>query len=174
MKKEGYWNILRILGIIILILFILTLILIIIRGITQKQLDDVSPEIPCEQELMEKADVLYVIPKFNNKSIAENMEWCKQILSLNKTLAMHGVYHTYKEFVTDRDADYLQEGIDEFEKCFGKRPDRFKPPQLEISRESENILKSRMQLDFYFNEIFHKVYHCSDTGKVSNNFIDWI
>jgi len=54
---------------------------------------------------------------------------------------LHGVYHTYKEFETDKDQDYLQEGIDEFKTCFGYEPEIFKPPQLKISKANKKLIK---------------------------------
>ena len=160
---------------IVLFICIFSLFLLLLfRHFSNRQLDDVSPEIQCDKALMEKADVLYVIPKFNNSSISENKEWCDYIRSLNKTLAIHGVYHTYQEFKEDRDEAYLQEGITEFEKCFGKKPERFKPPQLVISKNNKKLIKEQMRLDFYLNEVFHKSYHCNDTGKYSNGFIEII
>ncbi len=172
MKKRVYQDLVKILKLIVILLFVLILILGIIRKVLQKQLDDVSPKIPCEQELLEKADVFYVIPKFDNKNISENQEWCENILSLNKSLALHGVYHTYNEFSEDRDIFYLQEGIQEFEDCFNKSPKSFKPPQIKLSKNNKKLIKQEMELDYYFNQIFHKVYHCNDSGKFSNKFID--
>ena len=157
----------------IVVLFLLVIVVFFfIRFFSPKQLDDVSPEIPCDKELLDKADILYVIPKFNNKSISENKSWCKEIYSLNKTLALHGVYHTYKEFLRDRDEEYLQEGIDIFKECFNFTPRRFKPPQLEISKKNKRLVKRKMKLDLFFNQIFHKVYHCNDSGRFPNWFID--
>ena len=50
--------------IILIIPFALILILFLVRALSDKQLDDVSPGIPCEKDLMKKADVFYIIPKF--------------------------------------------------------------------------------------------------------------
>jgi predicted deacetylase len=137
-----------------------------------KQLDDVSPEIPCKENLLKKANVLFIIPKFNNKDISDKKEWCNFILSLNKTLGMHGVHHTYYEFNSTRNETYLDEGVEAFKKCFGFYPKRFKPPQLQINKDNKNLIKKKMKLDLYINQILHKVYHCNDTGKLPNRFID--
>ncbi len=142
------------------------------RAFSPRQIDDVSPGIQCNPELFKKVDVLYVIPKFENQSI--NKTWCNQILALNKTLAMHGVAHTYNEFAEPRSEEYVQEGRQIFKDCFGFYPERFKAPQLNISSENKAIVKKTMKLDNYVNEIFHKIYHCKDTGKSSNRLIDWI
>jgi predicted deacetylase len=174
MKKEIKKKLLKSITIILFILLIIILAVFMIRNLSERQLDDVSPEIYCEPEVMEKADIFYVIPKFNNQSISQNKEWCEYILSLNKTLGLHGVYHTYEEFLTERDEAYLQEGIDEFEKCFGYPPAFFEPPQVKINDGNKKIIREKTTLHLYIQNIFHKVYHCSDTGRLSNNFIDWI
>lgn len=159
---------------IFITLISIILIILFIRGFSEKQLDDVTPGISCSQDLIKKADILYIIPKFSNISIAENKSWCKEILALNKTLALHGVYHTYNEFRKDRSQEYLDEGISAFQECFNKTPASFKPPQLTISTKNKILIEKQMLLDGLWNQFFHKVYHCEDTGTFSNSVIDWI
>jgi len=156
-----------VLGVVLLVLG-----LYLVRAFSDRYLDDVSPEIPCEMELLEKADVFYVIPKFNNKSISDDRDWCNNIMGLGKKLQLHGVYHTFKEFDEDRNDRYLQEGIDIFRNCFRKYPGEFKPPQLEISNNNRKLVK-RFGLKLIDSHWFHKAYHCDDTGVFSNRFIDW-
>ena len=147
--------------IILLVIVILLVVLFSIRILSPKEIDDVTPAFFCAEELLEKSDILFVIPKFNNKSISENPEWCEYILSLNKTIGLHGVYHEYREFKTDRNQDYLQEGIDEFKECFGFEPTLFKPPQLRISKANRKLIKeNNMRLKTIPNKIIHKIYHC--------------
>lgn len=157
---------------VILIISALAISLFLIRAFSPKQLDDVSPEIQCNSELLEKSDILYVIPKYNSKSISENTQWCNQISSLNKTLALHGVYHTYGEFGVDRNKEYLEKGVIEFKNCFNEKPERFKPPQLNITKNNKILIKNEMKLDHILNQIFHKSYHCNDAGRLPNWFID--
>jgi len=160
----------------ILIVFLISIILILflIRAFSQKEIDDINPEIPCEKKYLEKSNILWVIPKFNNKSIAENKKWCDYILSLNKTLGLHGIYHSHKEFKTPRNQPYLKEGINIFKECFGFKPTMFKPPQLTISEHNKQLIKNnQLKLKGFFNQITHKVYHCQDTGTFSNKFIDF-
>ncbi len=149
-------------AVIILLIFIfLGISLLSIRLLSSKEIDDVTPAFFCTEELLEKSDILFVIPKFNNNSISENKEWCEYILSLNKTLGLHGVYHEYREFKTDRNQDYLQQGIDEFKECFGYEPEIFKPPQLKISKANKKLIKeNNMRLKTVPNKIIHKIYHC--------------
>jgi len=80
---------------------------------------------------------------FQNKSISEDKDWCEYILSLNKTLAIHGVYHTYKEFEIGRDEEYLREGMKIFYDCFGFYPKEFKAPQLAINHANKKLVKKR-------------------------------
>jgi len=160
---------------LILLLIIPTLILtlFLIRSISPKEIDDISPEIPCEKEYLEKSNILWVIPKFNNKSVSENPSWCQEILNLNKTLGLHGLTHEFYEFNKTQNPEYLQEAINIFEQCFGTKPIMFKPPQLKISKENKELIKNNnLKLKLNFNQIIHKVYHCGDTGKFSNRIVD--
>ena len=155
----------------IVILFVLALYFN--RLFSVVQVDDVTLGIECDTSLLQKSDILWVIPIFDNKSIADDKEWCNYILSFNKTLGLHGVYHNYNEFSTFRDSGYLQAGIDAFEKCFGYKPTIFKAPQLALSDENRELLESEgFKVYGQYNQITHKVYHCSDTGLFSNRFID--
>jgi hypothetical protein len=158
---------------IFVIISIIFILILLYRTISKKQIDDVNPLIECNKELLAKADVYYVIPKYKNISIADNPEWCNYILSLNKTLRLHGIYHTYGEFGTDRNEEYVQEGLGIFEKCFGYKPTNFRPPQLDINDFNKKLIKKMgLTLDSYFNCNTHKVYHCNDTGIEKNNYVD--
>ena len=157
----------------LLTIILLISILFLIRLTSPKEIDDVSPEIPCSQNYLEKSTILWVIPKFNNKPISENQTWCQEILNLNKTLGLHGITHEFQEFNTNKNQEYLEEGIKIFEDCFGFKPDMFKPPQLKISSENKKLIKKNgIKLKLNFNQIIHKVYHCENTGTFSNKIID--
>lgn len=137
----------------------------LVRAVLPSEIDDVSSGIECNERWMDLADVYWVIPKFENVSIDE--EWCEEILSRDKRLAMHGFYHTYEEFGVFRDVDYFDEGEEIFTECFGFKPTRFKPPQLAWSSENDWI-KENVEVDLFWNQVFHKVYHCGDTGVFPN------
>ncbi|MFA4953340.1 MAG: DUF2334 domain-containing protein [Candidatus Pacearchaeota archaeon] len=170
MKKK---KIIKIICLILLIVSYLILSLFFIRQINPREIDDISPEIECSKKLINNVDVLWVIPKFQNKSISENKEWCNYILSLNKKIGMHGITHEYNEFKTDRNQEYIQEGIKIFEECFGFRPIMFKPPQIAINKNNKKLIRNnKMELKSYFNQLTRKVYHCNDTGKFKNKFND--
>jgi len=146
---------------ILIIIFVLVLVIFSIRLLSPKEIDDITPDFFCAEELLEKSDILFVVPKFNHTPISENPEWCEYILNLNKTLGLHGVYHTYREFEVDRNQTYLQEGIDEFKICFGYEPELFKPPQNRISKNNKKLIKeNNMKLKTIPNKIIHKIYHC--------------
>jgi len=147
--------------IILLVIVVLLIVLFSMRILNPKEIDDVTPAFFCAEELLEKSDILFVIPKFDNTPLSENPGWCEYILSLNKTLGLHGVYHKYREFATDRNQTYLQEGIDEFKTCFGFEPEIFKPPQNRISKANRKLIKeNNMRLKTIPNKMIHKIYHC--------------
>ncbi|MSS74299.1 hypothetical protein EXS72_01530 [Candidatus Pacearchaeota archaeon] len=88
---------------------------------------------------------------------------------------MHGVYHTYQEFNTDRSEEYIQNGADEFEKCFGFAPTRFKAPQVALPYSNTLMLEKKgYTIDTLLGDLFHKVYHCNDQGFYSNSISDLI
>lgn len=157
------------------IVLLLVLLILSIRLLSPREIDDVSSENYCDEKYLEKADILWVTPKFNNKSISENKIWCEYILSMNKSLGLHGVTHEYEEFEKERNQEYLDEGIKIFEDCFNQTPTMFKPPQLKISKGNKNLIKNNnMKLEKEFNQIIHKVYHCNDSGRPNNKWNDWI
>ncbi len=161
-------------GVIVLVIISLVIIILIIRLINPRELDDVSPEIPCPELEKYNPDILYVIPFYNNKPISENKTWCSYILSLNKTFAMHGVYHEYREFLYQNiSQEELEKGINEFEECFVYKPIMFKPPQLKISEENKKLIKeNNLKLRTEFNQITHKTYHCNNSGRINNKIIE--
>jgi predicted deacetylase len=143
--------------------------LFLIRMISPRELDDVHPDIACSQDLIQRSDILWVIPDYKNDSIINQTQWCASLLLKNKTLGLHGVYHTYNEFDNLRNKEYVQKGIDDFQTCFGYRPEMFKAPQLALSGENKRMIESTgLIVKGRLNQILHKVYHCSDTGKFPN------
>ena len=159
---------------ILLIILSLIIILFFIRLTSPKQMDDVSPEISCPEIEKYNPSVLYVIPNYDNKPISENKEWCDYILSLNKSLELHGINHQpYRKFLyQDISQGQLDFAINEFETCFNQTPEKFKPPQLKISKENKKLIKeNNLNLKNWFNQLTHKVYHCDDKDKFPNKLI---
>jgi len=148
--------------------------LFLIRLITPTEIDDVSPGINCPEIEKYNPDTLYIIPNYENNSISQNEEWCKYILSQNKTLALHGITHIYREFlylnISQEELDY---GISEFEDCFNQSLSMFKSPQLKINKENKQLIKQNdLKLRTRFNQVTHKVYHCNDSDRISNKIIN--
>jgi hypothetical protein len=176
-KKEGRRKkkiIILIIQSVFIIILILIVLLFLIRALTSTEIDDVTPGIPCPEIEIYNPDILYVIPNFENNPISENQEWCDYISSLNKELRMHGITHNYKEFlyneISPKELDY---GISEFEKCFGFAPDSFKSPQLATSTKNKQLIKeNNLEFRTTFNQITHKVYHCSDSTFPYNKVIN--
>lgn len=162
--------------IILIALFFLLILWFLIRLISPREIDDFSPQISCENEkkYIEKSKILWVIPLSNNLSISENKIWCNEILAMNKTLGMHGIYHTYHEFeLKNLSQKELNLGIKEFEKCFGYAPKLFKPPYLHLNKQNKNLIKqNNLILKYRFNQAIHKVYHCNNSGALGNKIID--
>lgn len=171
MKKRE--KIKRISKIGIFLIIISIIVLFFIRLINPTEIDDISPEIPCPEIEKYNPDILYIIPSYNNIQISQGREWCNYILSLNKTLALHGLTHTYREFLYENiSQQQLNQGIYEFKECFNFSPTSFKPPQLKINNQNkELILKNNLELMHYYNQITHKVYHCNDSDYISNKII---
>ena len=141
-----------------------------IRTFSARHLDDLNPNIPCDEDLIRKSDYLSIIPIYNNENISENSAWCDYIKHFNKSLIMHGVYHMYNEFNTSRSFNYILEGKEIFFDCFGFNPIEFKAPQLALSEDNKIILEEEFEfkIDTKFTQLFHKVYHCNDSGIISN------
>lgn len=149
--------------IVLAIVMIIFILLVILRVILPRQIDDVNPSRFCDSEFLNKSEIFMVIPLLGNQSIADDPVWCKNILKLNKTLGMHGVYHTENEFMNTRDRSYIQRGMEEFNKCFGFYPNIFLAPEFSLSEENEKTLREMnftiIKLPY---DITHKVYHCTD------------
>lgn len=152
----------------------LIVILFLIRLTSPTQIDDVHPEIPCPELETYNPDFLYIIPNFNNSSISQNQTFCKNLLSKNKTIAMHGINHQpYREFLNENiSQEDLTFALEEFQECFNQIPEKFKPPQLRISQENKILIKeNNLKLETWFNQLTHKVYHCNDEGIIGNKWI---
>ena len=162
-------------GKIFLIIIILILILFFIRLLSPREIDDVHPLRPCEDNYIKKADILWIMPKYQNFSISENKTWCNEILKMNKTLGMHGITHSYQEFKNNISNEEFSEAIQIFEDCFDYKPTMFKSPYLKISKENKQLIKdNNLKLRNDFHQITRKVYHCQNSGRFPNRFHDLI
>jgi predicted deacetylase len=162
----------KIIKLAILLIILLIPLFFLIRIFSSTQIDDISPEISCPELKQYDPDILWIIPKYNNIPISSNKTWCKEIITLNKTLGIHGITHEYKEFEKEIKTEDLEEAINIFEECFNKKPEIFKAPQLALSKENKKLLeKYNLTLFGQINQIKSKVYHCENTGRFSNKLI---
>jgi hypothetical protein len=170
------------------ILIILLIIIIIIRKNNKVHYDDLNPLIPNKIEYMDKANILFVIPKYKNKKITEFPDFIEKVKKYandnNKELALHGVTHYPEgyfikaEFGIPRSKEYIQEGIDIFEEAFGFKPKLFKAPCYNLLPENCIIIES-LGLKVIGSEalILNKVYHYDRNTKVMyffNKFTEFI
>ena len=177
--------------IFVLGVLVLVVVLFFTRLILPSQVDDVNPLMGCSfapnghdpagPDVLELADVYFVVPKFDG--VAIEREWCERMKKRASSagsglgvgdwedrLAMHGVYHTYREFEVARDEAYFDEGVGIFRECFGFEPERFKAGNLAWTGENDWI-KDEVEVDLFWNQVFHKVYHCGDSGVFPNWFV---
>lgn len=158
--------------IILIFIFFVFFLWYLERQILPRQVDDVHPLFNCTNEVLNKGDALAIVPFYRNISIAGNLTWCNEILSMNKTLIMHGVFHTYNEFYSPVSIEDVKAGMEAFKECFGYYPKIFEAPQLALSSENAKMLKGLgFEIRGYPYIITHKVFHCNDSGKYSNRFI---
>lgn len=167
MKKRG--------KILLIIILALLIALFLIRLISPREIDDIHPNWYCEQEYIDKATTLWIMPMWNNSPISENTEWCDEMKNSNKTFGLHGIQSWYKEFNEPVNESDLQKAITEYEKCLGEKPTMFKAPALKMSDENKELIKKyNMTLRTPYHQTIHKVYHCQSTGRFPNWFHDII
>jgi predicted deacetylase len=155
----------------LIILAAMVILLFFIKLISPREIDDLSPGIPCDQTYLQKADIVWVIPEYNNIPISDNQTWCKQILAMNKTIGMHGIYHSYHEFDYYVNDTQLKQAKQIFADCFGYEPTLFKPPYLRISKVNKQLLKeNNLTLRRFLTQDTRKVFHCEDSGTLPNWF----
>ena len=145
---------------LIFLSLILFYLLILLLSRNPLIVDDVHPQNTCST-LLEKADILYVILFQENSSIVDNPTWCTQIKSLNKTLGLHGIKHTYHEFGKPVSSEELTQATSAFEKCFDEKPTLFRPPYNLISQENREKVES-LNMTVYNKRFFEHPYcHCN-------------
>lgn len=159
----------------LLIILLLVIMLFVLRLTSPREIDDVNPYRNCSQEYLEKSEILWIIPYYNEIPISENKSWCNQILKLNKTLGLHGIKHQpYREFQTKNiPQEQLDKAIEIFEDCFNQTPKMFKAPNLKITKQNHKLIASNnLSIRTSFHQTIHKVYHCNNTGILPNKFHD--
>lgn len=134
--------------------------------------DDITPVSSC-QALIERSDLLFVIPNYNNHSLDLYPRWCQEMRLLNKNVGIHGITHGYHEFEEKIDRISFEEAIHSFENCFGYKPTLFRPPYNKISVENKALVES-FNLTVYKETFFlHPYCHCEPKGwmKILNRII---
>lgn len=161
---------------IILPFFFLGMVYVFLLIISRNPLitDDVYPGNSCPS-LLEKSDVIYVIPSFdgNETDIIDNSVWCTQIRSLNKTIGLHGIRHTYHEFLYPISQEEIVGSMESFKQCFGYMPKLFRPPYNALSEKNEKKILA-LGMEVYATRYFlHPYCHCNPHSwmKVLNTII---
>jgi len=161
--------------IILIIILILAITLFSIRKISPREIDDIHPIWYCEQEYIDKATTLWVMPMWNGSDMSENKTWCGKMRNSNHKFGMHGIQSWYQEFNSPiNETDFIN-AINIYERCLGEKPTMFKAPALKISEENKKLIaKYNMTLRTPYHQTIHKVYHCQDTGRFPNWLHDLI
>lgn len=133
--------------------------------------DDVYPNNSCDN-LLEKADIIYVVPTFENNSINNDKEWCTYIKSLNKTIGLHGIKHSYHEFDNNIDEEKIALAINSFKTCFEEEPLLFRPPYNIINKKNEEIISNFNMTIYKKKFIAHPYCHCNPKSFMKP--LNWI
>ncbi len=121
--------------------------------------DDINPVSSCNK-LIEKSDILFVIPNLNNQSLNKYPQWCEEMRNLNKTFTLHGITHQYHEFDRPVKKEEMEEAVTIFENCFGYKPTIFRPPYNKISTENKALVESFNMAIYKDNYLYHPYCHC--------------
>jgi hypothetical protein len=149
---------------------IILVLLFIIRRNNPIHYDDLHPLIPIDRDLLDRADYLFVIPKYRGEDLTKfpkYVEWLKEYSKKNnKILAMHGVTHSPEsyfsvaEFGEDKSENYIGDGMEIFKNAFGYYPKFFKAPCYNLSNSNrEKIEKLGMKVFGVETLIFNKLFH---------------
>ncbi len=134
--------------------------------------DDIAPVSSCPH-LLERSDLLFVIPNHANHSLDLYPEWCEEMRLINKTIGLHGITHEYHEFLKPVKREDLAEAVSNFEHCFGYRPTLFRPPYNKLSSENKKLIESFNLTLYQDTYILHPYCHCQPSGwiKLLNGII---
>lgn len=134
--------------------------------VAPREIDDVHPWIPCQAHWLADSTWWWVIPLYGDQPLTADPAWVEHAKQSGKKLGMHGVRHTYAEFNTDVSREYVQKGIDEFERAFGYKPTDFKPPKMQITPHNLRLLREMgLTVHTTWQQNVHKIYHCEDHGR---------
>ena len=156
-----------------LFLVILLALFMIIFYISRNPLitDDITPISSCKQ-IMQKSDILFVIPNYKGNSLDNYPRWCEEKRTLNKTIGLHGITHEYQEFLKPVNKAELGKAINSFENCFGYKPTLFRPPYNKISPENKALVESFNMTLYKDNYLLHPYCHCEPHGRMK--ILNWV
>jgi predicted deacetylase len=159
----------RILTVIIGVVLVICIVVLIHRQFAHREIDDVHPRImDVSNPYLQKSEWVWVIPLYMNDPVSNYPEWVDRLKKTGKKIGLHGVYHTSREFNTDRSDEYIDRGINEFAKAFGFYPTYFKAPSLVLTKANERKLRDRgIKVVGTINQILHKAYHVRNGKFIS-------
>jgi hypothetical protein len=163
-----------------IILFIILIVLLLIRLYNPVHYDDITPLIPINKTYLKKSDILFVIPKYNNKPITDYPDFIKYLKKYsndnNKIIGLHGYtdnpegYFTTSEYGKELSDEYIKENIDLFTKAFGFKPTIFKAPCYNLHPVNKKILeKHGLKISEVTSLLFNKLFH-NDNSKILTFF----
>lgn len=155
-------------------------LLYLIRKGNPEHYDDLHPLIDMEKKYIDRSKYLFVIPKYENKSITDYPEWCNWLKNYakknNKVLCLHGIKHTEKngwvgscEFNNKISKRDLMEGVKIFKQAFGYMPKYFKSPCYSLLNENESMIRDDFGMKIVGPEtmVLNKVFHPNKTMGLS-------
>ena len=158
------------------IVTIITLLFIIyiIRKFNKVHYDDLTPLIETNYIYLDKSNIIFIIPKYNNIPLTNYPDFIDKIKKYskinNKELAMHGVTHSPEGFISTAEFgypltfEYIKEGIDIFESAFGYKPKKFKAPCYNLHPKNKEILeKLNIEIIDVDSLLLNKLYHNDNT-----------
>lgn len=149
---------------------IILIVLLIIRFFNKSHYDDLHPELPFNKEYLDKSDILFIIPNYNNIPITNYPEYIEKLKSYaqknNKQIGLHGYIHKPEGFFTKAEygyelpESYIKDNIDLFRKAFNFEPKLFKAPCYNLHpKNREILLKLGLQISdintLFLNKLFH-------------------
>jgi hypothetical protein len=161
--------------------FLICIVLfLVVRQLRCVGYDDVHQNITQNYKYIDKSDMLFVIPKFENVPLTDNMNFVQKIKNKNKILGMHGVTHSPEGIFTKAEFGYpvkeetIKEGMDIFENAFGYKPKYFKAPCYNLLPENQiKIEKLGMKVVGPETAIFNRLLH-PPTDNVFITIINYI
>lgn len=156
------WIVLLLAGVAV----VLGVTLMVHREMSPREIDDIHPRISCQDHLLDDSTWWWVIPYYNDEPLTAHPEWVERVKRSGRKLGLHGIRHTYAEFNVDVSREYIQKGIDEFERAFGYKPTEFKPPKMQVTPHNLKLLKDMgLNVHTSWQQLIHKVHHCEDQGR---------